>query len=208
MPMVHIRGTILTEIPAPSDTMLGFTRSGRGRSTFRQCLESYCEGHNIGDQTKVILQACQKLNAGFKNWEDRGSPKLDLDIDVEYQDALHEDYDRVALRNESHSIALVDDLLLSAHIRFAMFREDGETSLSASRSPDLDSEVRGYFEAWTNISKVLLTEGKGWKPNGFEPLTPEALETWYFDAWVTMLFRGCLGGACHKFVPGERVPSE
>lgn len=28
-----------------------------------------------------------------------------------------------------------------------------------------------------------------------------------FNAWVVMLFRACCWGACHFFVPGERVPS-
>jgi hypothetical protein len=41
-----------------------------------------------------------------------------------------------------------------------------------------------------------------------EPQTSEELEKHFFGLWVRMLFRGCLWGACHEFVPGERVPSE
>jgi hypothetical protein len=52
-------------------------------------------------------------------------------------------------------------------------------------------------------SKAYRSPGKG-----IESLTPKGLEIFLFDAWVTMLFRGCCWGACHEFVPGERVPSE
>jgi hypothetical protein len=31
-------------------------------------------------------------------------------------------------------------------------------------------------------------------------------ETTIVDAWVTMMFRAFCWGACHFFVPGERVP--
>jgi len=38
MPMVHLKGTTRTQIPAPGANMLGFTQSGLGRFAFRQVL--------------------------------------------------------------------------------------------------------------------------------------------------------------------------
>jgi hypothetical protein len=45
-------------------------------------------------------------------------------------------------------IHYISKYLLSAHIRFGIFRDDGETSLSALRPPDFDSEVKAYFTDW------------------------------------------------------------
>ncbi|PMD38671.1 hypothetical protein L207DRAFT_544765 [Hyaloscypha variabilis F] len=100
--------------------------------------------------------------------------------------------------------------VLSAHIRFGIFRDHGETSLLTSRSPDYDSEIAGYFDAWPNMAKALAAESRNSSKRGLEGehQTSEELERHFFGLWVRMLFRGCLWGACHEFVPGERVPSE
>ena len=117
--------------------------------------------------------------------------------------------------------------LLSAHIRFGIFRDNGETGLLASRPPDFNSEVKAYFTEWPQMLRASLSTRKSVLAHIGDTLsrldlngrlriscpepefqTPEALDSPYFDAWVTMLFCACCWGACHEFVPGERVPSE
>ena len=48
--------------------------------------------------------------------------------------------------------------LIGAHALWN-FREDGETSLSASQSPDFESEVRECFEAMPDMIKSIKKEG-------------------------------------------------
>ena len=205
MNMIHQRRTTLTRIPALSENTLGFTQSSQGRFALRKYLEKYCYNHEVGNQTNVILQACQRLRGQFIEW-DRRKPVRDPDGRsyeefMQYTDILHNEYDQAASWVSIHG--LKENSLLSVHIRFDVFRENGETNLSASRSPNFDSEVKGYFEAWPDIVKALLT-----LPDPGETLPPEACEIFFFDAWVSMLFRACCWAECHEFVPGERVPSE
>ena len=65
----------------------------------------------------------------------------------------------------------------------------------AVQHPDYEADVEGYFAAWPKILADLA--------DGQDEVREEVL----FDAWVVMLFRACCWGACHFFVPGERVPS-
>jgi hypothetical protein len=163
------------------------------------------------------------LSSKFVGWDsNRGSDKYvppdlyDEDYIVQYTDALHDEYDQVihwctTIYEEVYP-ANIKDYLLCAHRRFDIFREDGETSLPASRSPDFDSEVRGYFEGWPNMNKALLAESRSktfsWPERDLEHMATEEREILLFDGWVTMLFRGCLNGAGHHLALGERVPSE
>jgi hypothetical protein len=219
MPILRHRNTDLAQIPAPSENMLGFTLSSYGRSTFRQALENYCNSHHdVGDQAKAIFEACQQLSAKFKGWESRqASSDQDeqsriVDDEELYDKMLHDEHEQCASWATDRFDGFREDALLSAHICFGIFRDGGETKLSTSRSPDFDSEVRGYFEAWPRMLQDLLAEPKtrylSQANADFIFQTPKELETFFFDAWVTMLFRGCCWGACHEFVPGERVPPE
>jgi hypothetical protein len=112
-----------------------------------------------------------------------------------------------------HFIHYMSKYFLSAHILFGIFRGNDETILSASRSPDFDSEVKAYFTEWLQMLKPLLSTrktvlahiggtlsrlGLNGRLRIFSP-APEALDNPYFDAWVIMLFRACCWGACHGF---------
>ena len=210
MPMLRLKNTNFTHVPAPSENMLGFTQSPKGRYAFRQCLQECCKDHRLGDQTKAILQKCQTLRIF-----DRMSEKemLVFHPDVQTMDGLHDEHDKAKKWAGDHSEA-VEMYIISLHIRFGIFRENGETNISASQNPDYDSEVKGYFAEWPKMLEAVLSTQdsvdshlKEWDlPPQFK--TTEALERLYFDAWVTLLFRACCWGACHDFVPGERVPSE
>jgi hypothetical protein len=122
---------------------------------------------------------------------------------------LYVSYDHISTSLEFYPLT-DDQAVLGAHIRFGMFRENGETSVLASRSPDYDSEIAGYFDAWPDMAKALAEEIQNSSKRGQKGKhqTPEELEKEFFGQWVMMLFRGCLWGACHELVPGERVPSE
>ncbi|KAH8784486.1 hypothetical protein F5882DRAFT_378717 [Hyaloscypha sp. PMI_1271] len=127
MPMVHLKGTTRTQIPAPGANMLGFTQK-------------------------------------WETWK-----VSDSQFSVGYQDAVHVEYDRAQLWEKQRLEPWSN--LLSAHA----------------------------ICEYTNSRLLIISD---------ENLTREMVETSCFDAWVTMLFRGCLWGACHDFLPGERVPSE
>jgi len=73
-----------------------------------------------------------------------------------------------------------------------------------------NEEVAAYFKAWPKIAETLINEAEMGNVRGlkFVPLVLEELEGFFFAQWISMLMRGCLWGACHEFVPGERVPSE
>jgi hypothetical protein len=156
MPMIQPRSTIVTQIPAPSENILGFTHSSHSRSVFRQCLEDYCSNYEVGEQTKAIIDVLRRLSTKFGGWDlqnKSGNQYVRLDQPykdiLRYTDALHDEYDRaVGWCTEIYkdSQGYTEDNLLGAHIRFGIFRENGETNLPASRLPDFDSEVRGYFE--------------------------------------------------------------
>jgi hypothetical protein len=221
MPMQRFRNSRFTQIPAPSENMLGFTQSAEGRHAFRQCLEAYCGDHEVGDQAKLVLQTCQTLSEGHRGWDEelkepdhtdwiratkfQFTPESMDSFDSEHKKALQ------LARSHCYYFSGLPKRVLSAHIRFGIFREGSETTISASQSPDYESEVKGYFAEWPKMLEYLLSRHHDFPPGALRALglqTPQAVEKFYFDAWVTMLFRACCWGACHDFVPGERVPSE
>lgn len=94
----------------------------------------------------------------------------------------------------------VREKILGVHIRFAIFRENGENDMQQVSNLNYEADMKGYFEMWPKIFKGM----KELDPPGFwGPQSEELL----FDMWVSLLFRACCWGACHVFVPGERVPS-
>ena len=66
MNIVPPNETILIQVPAPRENMLGFTRNSYGRAVFRRCLEDYCREHEVGDQTQASLHECQQLQWEFR----------------------------------------------------------------------------------------------------------------------------------------------
>ena len=102
-------------------------------------------------------------------------------------------------------------VLLSAHFRFAVFarpddrnramREsfDGRLDGRLDEIPIFATNIKAHLTLFPTILRNLKREHK--------PNTAAADEE-VFDMWMTMLFRACCWGACHSFVPGERVPLE
>jgi hypothetical protein len=202
MGMVRLRGRSHVQVPAPSENMLGFSTSSRGRRAFRLCLEEYVSNGNyeMGPQTEVVLSACQHLSETWKEWE---SERLDYAEDVplrlmpDYLDAIHDEYDKLK-KWIIHQKGPIYRTVLGAHLRHAIFRENGQMSTFAGPSPypNYEADVEAYFAVWPTIL-ADLSDGK-------EDYHAKIL----FDTWVVMLFRACCWSACHFFVPGERVPSE
>jgi hypothetical protein len=215
MDMIHLNHTILGQVPAPSENRLGFTQSSQGRSAFRRHLVEYSNNHEVGEQTARVLQACEQLSTHFMEWDRveelmyRHCTEQDT---VQYKDALHDRF--LETTNWAKNLGLFPDIqkaVLSVHIRYGIFRENGETGVEASLSPRFDLEIEGYFKAWPDMMEALLDvhmmepQLLNVYPEGW---SSEIVEKFCFDIWITMLFRACCWGACHEFVPGERVPSE
>jgi hypothetical protein len=124
---------------------------------------------------------------------------------MEYLDALHHEFDKAILWTRNYHLGL-EEKLLGVHLRFGIFRKDGETSLLASRSPDFESDVKGYFSEWPKMHDALLstpTSAAGINIPMEESGTRGTLEQFYFESWFTMLFRACCWGACHEFLPAK-----
>lgn len=204
MGMVRLRGRSHVQVPAPSENMYGFSTSPRGRKAFRLSLERHCSNVDCKPSSRVqsVLSACGQLSDAWSDWE---SEKLDLadseDIPMrlipEYLDAVHDQYDKMK-QWIVHQQGPIYRTVLGAHIRHAIFRENGETSPLNAQTPhpDYEADVDAYFATWPNIL-ADLSQGK----NVFS-------DAILFDTWVVMLFRACCWNACHFFVPGVRVPSE
>jgi hypothetical protein len=205
MTFLRLKNSSSTQILPPSGNMLGFTQSTKGRYAFRKCLEAYCKSHEVGDQMKAILQTCQTLSVSFREWDlsEIVGPIID------YLDALHTAWDQFMPWVVDH-FPLGTKRLLSVHIRFRIFRENGETSISASQNPDYDFQVNGYFTELPKMLDALYSshEPQEWDSDNPVPVTAEAIKKHYVDAWFTFLFGPGCWGACHDFVPGERAPSE
>jgi hypothetical protein len=204
MEMVRLRGRSHVQVPAPSENMFGFSTSSRGRRAFRLSLERYISNgdYKMGPQTEVVLSACQHLSVTWKEWESErldytGAGDIPPRLMPEYLDAIHDEYDKLK-QWIIHQKGPIYRTVLGAHIRHAIFRENGETTMLAAQSPhpDYEADVEAYFAVWPTILADLL--------DGKEDYHAKIL----FDTWVVMLFRACCWNACHFFVPGERVPSE
>ncbi|TVY84920.1 hypothetical protein LSUE1_G001851 [Lachnellula suecica] len=204
MEMARLRGRSHVQVPAPSENMSGFSTSPKGRQAFRLCLEKYVSNGNyaMGPQTQVVLSACQHLSSFWKEWEtDAHDPAEATEIPMrllpDYLDAVHDHYDKLKPWI-IHQKGPIYRKILGAHIRHAIFRENGETSLLnfQKSSPDYEADIEAYFAIWPAILEDLSS--------GKDEYHAKIL----FDTWVVMLFRACCWNACHFFVPGERVPSE
>jgi hypothetical protein len=200
---VRLRGSKLVQIPAPSDNVRGVTTSTFGRRAFRRCLEEYVVVHHgdVGVHTQEALQICDDIGKKFAAWD--------------YTDEFGVDEEQWVVTRDSQYLDLVSDHLkyltglinsweqqypdfrylnlLGIHIKVAMFSEDGETSMLRNWENDYHADVRGYFK----LLPIILEE---MKKTGFYD------RQLVVDAWVVMMLRAFCWGACHFFVPGERVP--
>jgi hypothetical protein len=204
VPSIRFRGSSLVQVPAPSDNMRGVTTSSIGRRAFRQCLEEYITAHkgSVGAPTQEALQICETIGAKYAAWDQDGEHILQdeqwivtgypeyLDLVNGYFYALTGQLDQW---QQKHAFRYLD--LLGVHIGAAMFCKDGETSAARSFSTNYQADVEGYFAALPNIILKMKTMG----------VDDSQLVV---NAWFTMMMRGMCWGACHFFVPGERVPIE
>ncbi|TVY17056.1 hypothetical protein LARI1_G004501 [Lachnellula arida] len=207
MEMVRLRGRSHVQVPAPSENVRGVSTSPNGRKAFRLCLERCVsegprDNYNFGPQTAVVLSACNHLSETWKEWETERFhsaevPDIPDRLMPAYLDAVHEQFDNLKQWIIVQKGPIYRNVL-GAHIRHITLRENEETgSLNwQTLHPDYEAEVKEYFALWPNIM-ADLADGKY-----------EYYEKALFDTWVVMLFRACCWGACHFFVPGERVPSE
>jgi len=198
----RIFGSHLVQVPAPSDNMRGWTTSSVGRRAFRQCLEEYIVVRNgdVGIYTQKALDMCYEIGTKYAVWDhtDDYSTQDEQWIvtrDPKYLDVVQ---DRLMfltnLLNEweqAHSFRYHN--LLGIHIRVAMFAEGGETSMQQNLGTDYKADVDGYFRQLPKIVEEM-------KKTGFHN------QQMIVDAWITMMLRAMCWGACHFFVPGERVP--
>lgn len=182
--------------------MHGVTTSSVGRRAFRQCLEEYIvvRKGDVGIYTQQALDFCYEVGTKYAAWDhtDDYSTQDEQWIvtrDPRYLDVVQ---DRLvflsAVLNEweqAHSFRYHN--LLGIHIRIAMFAEGGETSAQQDLSVNYKADVDGYFRQIPKIVEEM-------KKTGFHN------QQMIVDAWVTMMLRAMCWGACHFFVPGERVP--
>ncbi|TVY50192.1 hypothetical protein LCER1_G007534 [Lachnellula cervina] len=206
MEMVRLRGRSHVQVPAPSGNMHGFSTSPKGRQAFRLCLEQFVtEGNNkFGPQTAVVLSACKHLSETWKEWETERfdsaeAPDISDRLMPAYLDAVHEQFDNLKQWIIIQKGPIYRNVL-GAHIRRAIIYKDNDKAVFANwktLNPNYEADVKEYFRLWPYILTDL--------PSGeYEDYDEKAL----CDIWIVMLFRACCWGACHFFVPGERVPSE
>jgi hypothetical protein len=198
----RLPGSHLVQVPAPSDNMQGVTISSVGRRAFRQCLEEYIVVRNgdVGTYTHQALDICYDIGTKYAAWDhtDDYSTQDEQWIvtrDPRYLDVVQDTLMSLTiLLNEweqAHSFRYHN--LLGIHIRMAMFAEGGETSQLQNMGTDYKADVDGYFRMLPEIVEEM-------KKTGFHN------QHMIVDAWVTMMMRAMCWGACHFFVPGERVP--
>ncbi|KAL5348447.1 hypothetical protein ACLOAV_006930 [Pseudogymnoascus australis] len=204
VPSVRRRGSSLVQVPAPSDNVRGVTTSTIGRRAFHQCLESYVAAQkgDVGTPTQQALEICRTLRSQFAAWDhtDEKSPQEEewvIRRDPQYLDLvqghLYTLTDQLDGWEQRYSFRYLD--LLGVHIRVAMFCKDGETSVVRTFSTDYRADVEGYFRVLPSIIEEMSKTGYHDRHM-------------IVDAWVTMMLRALCWGACHFFVPGERVPIE
>ncbi|KAH7364089.1 hypothetical protein BKA65DRAFT_490389 [Rhexocercosporidium sp. MPI-PUGE-AT-0058] len=201
-PPARYRGSSLVQVPAPSDNVHGVTTSSIGRRAFRLCLEEYIIAHHkeAGPYTTQALQICHQIGTNYAAWDHtdeystqdeswivtRDPKYLDIVQDhlSEYTELLNEWEQQHAFRYHH---------LLRIHIKFAMLREGGETSMLRNWGADYKADVDGYFRVLPQIVEEM-------RKTGFHD------RQMIVDAWIVMMMRAMCWGACHFFVPGERVP--
>lgn len=204
VPSVRRRGSSLVQVPAPSDNVRGVTTSPRGRRAFRECLETYIAAHNgdVGTPTQEALEICRAIGAKYVTWDHTGDNRPQDDQwtvtrDPRYLDFVQEHLytltDQLNEWEEQHKFRYSN--LLGVHIRVAIFYKDGETSAVRSFGTDYEADMDGYFRVLPSIIEEVMK-------TGFRN------RRMIVDAWVTMMLRAMCWGACHFFVPGERVPIE
>ncbi|KAH8597676.1 hypothetical protein B0O99DRAFT_617935 [Bisporella sp. PMI_857] len=215
MVMARLRGRSHIQVPAPSENMHGFSTSIHGRRAFRECLKKHIETcpDDTGPQSLMILASCGQLRENWREWEhkslSRGAgfgdlPHQPLPVKANklFLDAVHDEYDMATRWVVGHN-NLAYRRILGAHIKHVILRDGGETEVQATHDPEYEREVLSYFLTWPGILQDLEDEHFC-----SSPLQSDELRRLYFDTWVVMLFRACCWGACHRFVPGERVPSQ
>jgi hypothetical protein len=141
-----------------------------------------------------VLWQMQDLKVKFRDWSPTfpsHTAQWVIRCPVEYLEALNQYFDQATnfLANIP-SNRLSENLkyaeLLTAHIRLEFI----DIALSDKSPPQTYREqVEKYFLALSSIIQECGTD---------ERLT--------VDAWVMMMFRAFCWGACHFFVPGEKVP--
>lgn len=196
------RGSRLVQVPAPSDNVHGVTTSSVGRRAFRQCLEEYIVVHHgdVGPYTHQALQICHDIGTTFAAWDHTDEYTVQDETwivtrDARYLDTVQEHisvFTRLLSEwEQQHSFRYYN--LLGIHIKLAMFEEGGETSMLRNWGTDYKADVDGYFRALPQIIEEM-------RRTGFHD------RQMIVDAWVVMMLRAFCWGACHFFVPGERVP--
>jgi hypothetical protein len=198
----HFHGSSLVQVPAPSDNMCGVTTSSVGRRAFRQCLEEYIVVHkgDVGIRTQEALQICHNIGTKFAAWDhtDQYSTQDEEWIvtrDPRYLDIIQDQIQNLTIilndMEQHHTFRY--HKLIGIHIRVAMFCESGETSMVRNWGADYKADVDGYFR----LLPVIVEEMR--KTDFYD-------RQMIVDCWVTMMLRAMCWGACHFFVPGERVP--
>jgi hypothetical protein len=202
VPPVRHRGSSLVQVPAPSDNMRGVTTSSIGRRAYRLCLERYISNYTgeVGTPTKKALQICHDIGNKYAAWDHTDDYSLQdeqwiVTREPQYLDFVQEHLFALTTQlnewEQQHAFRYVN--LLGVHIRVAMFGKDGETSDVRRFHTNYEADVEGYFKVLPNIVEEM-------RKTGFHD------QQMIVDAWVTMMLRAMCWGACHFFVPGERVP--
>lgn len=199
---IRLPGSHLVQVPAPSDNMQGVTTSSVGRRAFRQCLEEYVVVRNgdVGIHTQQALDICYEIGTKYAAWDHTDDYSTHdeqwiVTRDPRYLDAVQERLDSLTTNlnewEQAHSFRYHN--MLGIHIRIAMFADGGETNLQQNLATDYKADIDGYFRQLPKIVEEM-------KKTGFHN------EQMIVDAWVMMMLRAMCWGACHFFVPGERVP--
>lgn len=221
MNMARLRGTALVQVPAPSANMRGFSQSIIGRHTFCLCLEKVVgnELYSKGAQAQAIFLASQQLGSSWPDWGAISDANVGVNMFEDdlvqtksraYLDVVHDYFEHTAVflmdgmkqtwRKRSRNRNSTYSLLLGAHLRLAIFHQTDESvDLQYLQRPDYNLEMEKYFKLFPEILAHLKREHE---------ICTDDFDQEIFDLWVTMLFRACCWGACHSFVPGERVPFE
>lgn len=201
-PPSRYRGSSLVQVPAPSDNVHGVTTSSVGRRAFRLCLEEYIVVHHkdVGPYTIQSLQICHDLGTKYATWDHTDEYSIQdeswvVTRDPRYLDLVQDTLTTYTkLLNEweqQHSFRYHH--LLRIHIKLALFSEGGETSMLRNWGADYKADVDGYFRVLPQIVEEM-------RKTGFHD------RQMIVDAWVVMMMRAFCWGACHFFVPGERIP--
>ncbi|KAH7417424.1 hypothetical protein BKA64DRAFT_739944 [Cadophora sp. MPI-SDFR-AT-0126] len=198
------RGSSLVQVPAPSDNVHGVTTSSIGRRAFRLCLEEYIVVHHkdVGPYTVQALEICHDIGTKYAAWDHTDEYSIQDESWVVTRDPKYLD---IVLDTLTTYTKLLNEWeqqhpfryhhLLRIHIKLAMFKEGGETSMVRNWGADYKADVDGYFRMLPQIVEEM-------RKTGFHD------RQMIVDAWVMMMMRAFCWGACHFFVPGERVPIE